>query len=99
LGERIINAGSVFIGQWSPESVGDYASGTNHTLPTAGWAVSYSGVCVDSFTKAVTYQRLTPGGLKNLGPAVVTMANAESLEAHANAVKIRLTELVKKESI
>ena len=77
LGERIINAGSVFIGQWSPESVGDYASGTNHTFPTAGWAVAYSGVCVDSFTKAVTYQRLTPGGLKILGPAFVTIAIAD----------------------
>ncbi len=86
----IRNAGSVFIGKWSPESVGDYASGTNHTLPTNGFARAYSGVSVDSFVKKITYQQLTQEGLNNLGPTVVEMARAEGLEAHARAVTIRL---------
>lgn len=88
--ERITNAGSVFIGPWSPESVGDYASGTNHTLPTNGFARAYSGVSVDSFVKKVTYQKLSEGGLKNIGNTVVRMAEAEGLDAHAFAVKVRL---------
>ncbi|MET0300145.1 MAG: histidinol dehydrogenase [Flavitalea sp.] len=90
LAEKVINAGSVFIGEWSPESVGDYASGTNHTLPTNGYAKAYSGVSVDSFVKKITYQRLTYDGLKGIGPSVIAMANAEGLGAHANAVKVRL---------
>lgn len=86
---RIINAGSVFLGNYSPESVGDYASGTNHTLPTNGFARSYSGVSVDSFVKKITYQQLTEEGLNNIAITVETMANAEGLEAHARAVSIR----------
>jgi histidinol dehydrogenase len=88
--EKIINAGSVFLGNYSPESVGDYASGTNHTLPTNGYAKAYSGVSVDSFVKKITYQKLTEQGLKNIGGTVEIMAAAEGLEAHKNAVSIRL---------
>jgi histidinol dehydrogenase len=87
---KIINAGSVFLGNYSPESVGDYASGTNHTLPTNGFAKAYSGVSVDSFVKKITYQRLSREGLENIGKAVELMAEAEGLHAHANAVGIRL---------
>ncbi len=90
LAEKVINAGSVFIGPWSPESVGDYASGTNHTLPTNGFARAYSGVSVDSFVKKITFQRLTYDGLQSIAPAVVAMADAEGLGAHAAAVKIRM---------
>jgi histidinol dehydrogenase len=90
LGERIVNAGSVFLGHYSPESVGDYASGTNHTLPTNGWARSYSGVSLDSFVKKITFQQLTQEGLQQVGPAVMAMAEAESLEAHRRAVEVRL---------
>lgn len=88
--ERVTNAGSVFIGHYSPESVGDYASGTNHTLPTNGYARSYSGVSVDSFVKKITFQKLSVEGLKNIGAAVKTMAEAEGLDAHARAVGVRL---------
>lgn len=88
--DEITNAGSVFIGAYSPESVGDYASGTNHTLPTAGFAKAYSGVSVDSFVKKITYQKLTAEGLKNIASTVIDMASAEGLDAHANAVKVRL---------
>lgn len=91
--ERIVNAGSVFIGNYSPESVGDYASGTNHTLPTNGYARSYSGVSVDSFVKKITFQKLTADGLKSIGTAVQSMAVAEGLDAHARAVKVRLEKL------
>jgi histidinol dehydrogenase len=87
--EKIVNAGSVFIGHLSPESVGDYASGTNHTLPTNGYARMYSGVSVDSFVKKITFQQLTPEGLHAIAPTVIAMAEAEGLEAHANAVRIR----------
>lgn len=87
---RIQNAGSVFLGKYTPESAGDYASGTNHTLPTNGWARSYSGLNMDSFIKKITFQEITAAGLKNLGPAVELMAEAESLEAHRNAVTVRL---------
>jgi len=87
---QIINAGSVFLGQWSPESVGDYASGTNHTLPTGGFAKAYSGVSLDSFVKKITFQQLTKQGLQNIGTTVETLAAAEGLEAHKNAVTVRL---------
>lgn len=86
----IINAGSVFLGNLTPESAGDYASGTNHTLPTSGFAKAYSGVSVDSFVKKITFQQITPAGLNNIGPTVETLATAEGLEAHKNAVTIRL---------
>lgn len=89
---KIISAGSVFIGNYSPESVGDYASGTNHTLPTNGYAAMYSGVSVDSFVKKVTFQQLTKEGLTNIGKTVMQMAEAEGLDAHKNAVAIRLKE-------
>jgi histidinol dehydrogenase len=88
--EKIINAGSVFLGNYSPESAGDYASGTNHTLPTNGYAKAYSGVSVDSFVKKITYQKLTEQGLKNIGKTIEVMAAAEGLDAHKNAVSIRL---------
>lgn len=87
---KVINAGSVFLGGYSPESAGDYASGTNHTLPTGGWARSYGGVSLDSFVKKVTFQRLTKQGLKDLGPTITALAEAEGLTAHARAVDIRL---------
>lgn len=90
LATRVINAGSVFLGNYSPESAGDYASGTNHTLPTNGYATAYSGVSVDSFVKKITFQRLTREGLQALGPAIEAMAAAEGLDAHKNAVSIRL---------
>ena len=91
--EKITNAGSVFIGNHSPESVGDYASGTNHTLPTNGFAKAYSGVSVDSFTKKITYQKLTEDGLRNISKTVIAMAEAEGLKAHANAVRVRMQEV------
>jgi histidinol dehydrogenase len=90
---KVINAGSVFIGHLTPESVGDYASGTNHTLPTNGHAKAYSGVSLDSFVKKITFQRLNTEGLKNLGQTVVTMAEAEQLKAHARAVEVRLESI------
>jgi histidinol dehydrogenase len=89
LANKVLHAGSVFLGYYTPESVGDYASGTNHTLPTNGYARSYSGVSVDSFVKKVTFQQLTREGLENLGPIVETMAAAEQLTAHERAVSIR----------
>ena len=88
--DKISNAGSVFIGNYSPESVGDYASGTNHTLPTNGYAKAYSGVSVDSFVKKITFQHLTERGLTNIAQTVIEMAKAESLEAHAQAVQVRV---------
>jgi len=87
---QVISAGSVFIGNYSPESAGDYASGTNHTLPTNGYAAMYSGVSLDSFVKKITYQQITKEGLNHIGNTVMTMAEAEGLEAHKNAVAIRL---------
>jgi len=90
LAGRITAAGSVFVGAWTPESAGDYASGTNHTLPTCGWARSFSGVNLDSYFRKMTLQELTPEGLRELSDTIVTMAEAEGLQAHANAVKIRL---------
>jgi histidinol dehydrogenase len=94
--EKIINAGSVFIGNYSPESVGDYASGTNHTLPTNGHARAYSGVSVDSFVKKITFQQLTEMGLKNIAQTVIQMATGEQLEAHAQAVAIRVKDIESK---
>jgi histidinol dehydrogenase len=90
IAEKIKNAGSIFLGNYSPESVGDYASGTNHTLPTNGFANAYSGVSVDSFVKKITVQQLSKQGLQNIAKTVETMAFAEGLDAHANAVSIRL---------
>jgi len=91
--ENIINAGSIFLGNYTPESVGDYASGTNHTLPTNGFAKAYSGVSLDSFVKKITFQQLTKEGLQNVGPAVEKMAAAEELEGHKRAVTVRLSDL------
>ena len=93
IAEQIENAGSIFLGHYSPESVGDYASGTNHTLPTSGWATAYSGVNLDSFCKKITLQRLSAEGLKAIAQTVTSMATAEGLDAHRNAVTIRLGEL------
>lgn len=93
IANQIINAGSVFLGHLTPESAGDYASGTNHTLPTNGYAKMYSGVSLDSFVKKITYQEITPEGLKVLGPVVEKMAEAEELQAHKNAVTVRLNAL------
>jgi histidinol dehydrogenase len=90
LGERVVSAGSVFLGHFSPESVGDYASGTNHVLPTNGYARAYSGVSLDSFVKKISFQQLTQEGLRNIGYAVELMAQAEGLEAHARAVRVRV---------
>lgn len=87
---EVRNAGSVFIGGFTPESAGDYASGTNHTLPTGGYARAYAGVSLDSFLKKITFQQITPAGLAELGPSIVAMARAEGLEAHARAVEVRL---------
>ncbi|MGE5393598.1 MAG: histidinol dehydrogenase [Candidatus Saccharibacteria bacterium] len=91
--EQITNAGSVFLGNFTPESAGDYASGTNHTLPTNGWAQSFSGVNLDSFIKKITFQEITREGIQNLGPVIETMAQAELLDAHKNAVTVRLKEI------
>ncbi len=88
--EKIVNSGSVFLGNYTPESAGDYASGTNHTLPTNGWARSFSGVNLDSFMKKITFQEITQEGIKNLGPVIEVMAAAEELDAHKNAVTLRL---------
>ncbi|WP_088341423.1 histidinol dehydrogenase [Robiginitalea sediminis] len=94
--EGLRHAGSVFLGNYTPESAGDYASGTNHTLPTNGYARQYSGVNLDHFTKAITYQRISAEGIRGLGPAIETMAAAEGLEAHRNAVTLRLQYLENK---
>lgn len=91
--EGVVNAGSVFLGYYTPESAGDYASGTNHTLPTSGYARAYSGVNLDSFTRKITFQHISPEGLKNLGPVIETMAAAEQLDAHRRAVAVRLQNL------
>ncbi len=91
--KRVANAGSVFIGNFTPESAGDYASGTNHTLPTNGYAKQYSGVNLDSFLKAITFQKISETGLKDLGPSIEILADAEGLYAHKNAVSLRLKDL------
>ncbi len=88
--ERVYNAGSIFLGNYTPESAGDYASGTNHTLPTNGFARAYSGVSLDSFVKKITVQHISQEGIRNLGSTIIAMAEAESLEAHANAVRLRV---------
>lgn len=90
--ENIVNAGSVFLGSYSPESAGDYASGTNHTLPTNGYAKAYNGVNLDSFVRKVTFQHISKEGLTNLSNAIILMAESEQLQAHSNAVKVRLDE-------
>ncbi len=91
--DQIINAGSVFLGKWTPESAGDYASGTNHTLPTYGYARMFSGVSVDSFLKQITMQQISSDGLQNVGPTIEKLAGLEKLEAHKNAVTIRLRDI------
>ena len=91
--DKIQNAGSVFLGNYTCESAGDYASGTNHTLPTNGYARSYSGVSLDSFVKKITFQNITKDGLQNIGETIETMAEAEELMAHKNAVSIRLNKI------
>jgi histidinol dehydrogenase len=96
---KIINAGSVFLGNQTPESVGDYASGTNHTLPTSAYAKAYSGVSVDSFVKKITFQHLTHEGLQNIGPHVEILADLEGLHAHRNAVSVRIAALPLKEGV
>jgi histidinol dehydrogenase len=90
LADKVVNAGSVFIGEFTPESAGDYASGTNHSLPTYGFARSIGGVSVDMFMKAVTFQIITKEGIKNLSNTIITLAETEMLQAHANAVKVRI---------
>lgn len=90
LAKKVANAGSVFLGNYSPESAGDYASGTNHTLPTNGYARAYSGVSLDSFVKKITFQKISQKGIKSLGPAIEAMAEAEGLQAHKNAVTLRM---------
>lgn len=91
--ENISNAGSVFIGNYTPESAGDYASGTNHTLPTNGFSKAYSGVNLDSFVKSITFQKISKEGIRNIGPSIELMAEAEGLQAHKNAVTLRLNDL------
>ena len=90
IADKITAAGSVFIGNYTPESAGDYASGTNHTLPTSGWARSMSGVNLDSFVRKISYQEITAEGIRALGETIVTMARAEGLDAHANAAIVRM---------
>lgn len=97
IAERIINAGSVFIGNYTPESAGDYASGTNHTLPTYGYAKAYNGVNLDDYIKKITYQKITREGIENIGPAIEIMAEAEELDAHKNAIQVRLNFIRKNE--
>ncbi len=97
IAENVINAGSVFLGKYTPESAGDYASGTNHTLPTNGFAMAYSGVSIDSFVKKITFQHISAKGLKRIGPVIEKMAEAEELMAHKEAVRIRLNQINNKE--
>ena len=93
LAEKVVNAGSVFLGSYTPESAGDYASGTNHTLPTNGYAKAYSGVSLDSFIRKITFQEINREGIQNIGPAIEVMAAHEQLDAHKNAVSVRLNSL------
>lgn len=95
LAEKVVNAGSVFLGQYACESAGDYASGTNHTLPTHGYALAYNGVNLDSYNRKITFQHLTDEGIRSIGNAVVVMAENEQLEAHANAMRVRVEEVGK----
>ena len=96
LAEKVVNAGSVFLGQYACESAGDYASGTNHTLPTHGYALSYNGVNLDSYNRKITFQHLSRKGVESIGKAVVCMAENEQLEAHANAMRVRVNDIVEK---
>ena len=96
MAEKVVNAGSVFLGQYACESAGDYASGTNHTLPTHGYATAYSGVNLDSYCRKVTFQHLTEEGIREIGPAVELMAAAEQLDAHKNAMTVRIQEIASK---
>ena len=93
LAAQVMNAGSVFLGGWTPESAGDYASGTNHTLPTCGYAVAYNGVNLDSFLRKVTFQHITPAGILDIGQTVVEMARGEMLDAHARAMSLRMEKV------
>ena len=93
LSKKVINAGSVFLGSYTPESAGDYASGTNHTLPTHGYAMAYNGVNLDSYNRKVTFQEITPEGIRQIGKAVEIMAENEHLDAHKNAMKLRVDDV------
>ena len=93
LAEKVINAGSVFLGKYACESAGDYASGTNHTLPTHGYAVAYNGVNLDSYCRKITFQHITEEGIRHIGHAVETIAAAEGLDAHRNAMSVRIKDL------
>ena len=93
IAEQIINAGSVFVGSFTPESAGDYISGTNHTLPTNGSAKAYNGLNLDDYVKKITFQKVSRDGLSEIGPAIEIMAEAEKLRAHKNAVEIRLKDI------
>ena len=93
LAQKVVNAGSVFLGKYACESAGDYASGTNHTLPTHGYATAYSGVNLDSYCRKITFQHLTEEGIRRIGPAVEAMAAAESLDAHKQAMTVRIKEV------
>ena len=93
LAEKVVNAGSVFLGKYACESAGDYASGTNHTLPTHGYALAYNGVNLDSYNRKITFQHLTPQGVRSIGHAVEVMASHEQLMAHKNAMTLRLKAL------
>ena len=93
LAEKVINAGSVFLGPYACESAGDYASGTNHTLPTHGYATAYNGVNLDSYCRKITFQHLTEEGIRHIGHAVELMAEAEQLDAHKNAMSVRIKSL------
>lgn len=95
LAEKVVNAGSVFLGQYACESAGDYASGTNHTLPTHGYALAYNGVNLDSYNRKITFQHLSAEGIRSIGRAVVCMAENEQLEAHANAMRVRVNNILK----
>ena len=97
LGQKITNAGAIFQGRYTPEAIGDYVAGTNHVLPTYGYARNYSGLSLDQFVKTITFQTLTAEGLQTIGPAVETLAEVEQLTAHKNAVSIRLQQLTKAE--
>jgi histidinol dehydrogenase len=96
LAEKVVNAGSVFLGRYACESAGDYASGTNHTLPTHGYATAYNGVNLDSYCRKITFQHLTDEGIRHIGHAVELMAEAEQLDAHKNAMTVRIKEIDKK---
>ncbi len=93
MADKVVNAGSVFMGKWSCESAGDYASGTNHTLPTHQYALAYSGVNLDSYCRKITFQQLSEKGVGSIGNAVVRMAEDEGLEAHAHAMRIRMKKV------